>query len=289
MAEAKSGVAISIPSVGTPLTSAHFDWFDLSRYEGTDRMPLEKWHRLLMSRKSVLDAIEDRGPMEEEQRSALEILNAPLRVPLGWAVDGDDSNCLVRDLTALDIREIGEFVSRHPSLTPVVEELARWAQWHAEQADYSAEFDSTWIDRPLRETFEDLVGEEESSQALIAVQTDAPDEFILEDFRRWLKQKRQYDERKPKSLAVGRRDGPSQWAQFKVLPYIDLMIFCGLARASLTQAIVGQLLFPGEPVDTTERVRKTVMPLADHLLNPTFLASLGEIAARQRGPSADEP
>jgi hypothetical protein len=78
-------------------------------------------------------------------------------------------------------------------------------------------------ERPFSAALADAVagnGDEDvlSSRWILSVDTSAPDEVLVIDFRAWLKTHRQ---------AAGRREGLSEadlrrWAQHRVLPYIDL-------------------------------------------------------------------
>jgi hypothetical protein len=56
------------------------------------------------------------------------------------------------------------------------------------------------------------------------------------------------------------------WIDNQVLPYMDLTLWAQ-ANNIISQNTLGEALFPdADSVDTTERVRRTVKPKAEHLL-----------------------
>ncbi|MGY1408358.1 DUF6387 family protein [Luteimonas sp. A611] len=113
-----------------------------------------------------------------------------------------------------------------------------------------------------------------SPRWLLSLDTSAPDQILVNDFRAWLKAHRQ---------AVGRQEGLSaadlrKWAQHRVLPYIDLRLLTQLAGDAdiATNAWMGNRLFSDlADVDVAEKVRKTTAPIAEWLLGdgqPVLLA-----------------
>jgi hypothetical protein len=100
----------------------------------------------------------------------------------------------------------------------------------------------------------------------VVMDLSATDEQILSDFRHWLSAFRKvigitapvrnFDERHFKD-----------WIDNQVLPYTDLTLWAKANNTIITQNTLGEALFPdADSVDTTERVRRTVKPKAEHLL-----------------------
>ena len=62
-----------------------------------------------------------------------------------------------------------------------------------------------------------------------------------------------------------------RWSQMMVLPYIDLEMWARSEQKNIPDHIYGNLLFPNDlDVDVSERIRKTVKPLAKKLLGNRF-------------------
>ena len=59
-----------------------------------------------------------------------------------------------------------------------------------------------------------------------------------------------------------------RWVKLKVLSYIDLILISSYEGKTLTQNMLGRVLFPDDyDIDVTERIRQSVKPLADSLLD----------------------
>nr|WP_255650765.1 DUF6387 family protein [Cupriavidus sp. DB3] len=127
----------------------------------------------------------------------------------------------------------------------------------------------------IGQSFDDYVRENEIFHAGTQVNVDlnASDSEILADFKDWLAQKR----RAAGSMAAKRRTDNKDfesWVKNRVLPYIDLLLLSQATGRPLTHSLAGELLFWDEDVDATEKVRKTVRPLAMQLLDSQFIAAI---------------
>ena len=108
----------------------------------------------------------------------------------------------------------------------------------------------------------------------VIVNMMAPDEFILEDFKRWLSFQRRYSGFTSRIKKIEKKDF-DDWSEKKVLAYIDLMIWQNLTSTVFTQQQIGEALFPNEiGVSLGERIRKTIKPLAEELLEKRMLENL---------------
>ncbi len=121
------------------------------------------------------------------------------------------------------------------------------------------------LDYPYDLRFKDM-GVSSEGLTNVVVDLSATDEQILTDFRHWLSTfrkvigitapPRNFDERQFKD-----------WIDSRVVPYIDLTLWTQANNIIITQNTLGEALFPDEDsIDTTERIRRTVKPKAEHLL-----------------------
>lgn len=106
------------------------------------------------------------------------------------------------------------------------------------------------------------------------VDITAPDEVLIEDFRVWLTQARRQLSKVP-STGKSTRKQFKKWSDYQILPYLDLSIWALLEGITITHRLMGEAIFPSEDeVDTTEKVRQTVAPLAEKLVSTEGIYSL---------------
>lgn len=117
-----------------------------------------------------------------------------------------------------------------------------------------------------------------SMQELVMVNLLATDEQVMRDFQYWLteyrKAKRHKYEARKKNFT---NKDVSEWIEYRVLPYMDLMIVAKLEGKTITNFKAGTLLFPDNvdiDVDPTERVRRTIKPKARLLLKYSALTAI---------------
>lgn len=112
-------------------------------------------------------------------------------------------------------------------------------------------------------------------KAVLSVDLHATDEHIIQDFKNWLS-----DTRNTLAKASAKRIFSSldfaEWGEYKILPYLDLKIWSIYSGSKITQAMIGNAIFPDElDVDTTERIRKTTKKKAEWLMNHSVVDALG--------------
>jgi hypothetical protein len=111
-------------------------------------------------------------------------------------------------------------------------------------------------------------------RAMLTVNLGATDEQLITDFGEWLKTHRSITNYKIREKRFTSKDF-SKWISHKVLPYLDLSLIADAENKLLTQNLLGRMLFPDEyNVDLTERIRRSVKPLAEWLLDKKTIQAL---------------
>lgn len=114
----------------------------------------------------------------------------------------------------------------------------------------------------------------DSLSGYAVVNLSASDEQIISDFKAWIEH-----ERKKRRIICPKKsfkvNDCNDWADFMVLPYLDLKIWSKYTGKNFTQAVIGYALFPEEIVDTTEKIRKSTKPKADFLMKSSTIKLLG--------------
>lgn len=111
-------------------------------------------------------------------------------------------------------------------------------------------------------------------RAILTIDVGATDEQLINDFSQWLKNHRTITKYKVREKRFTSKDF-EKWISNKVLPYLDLTLIANAEDKQLTQNTVGRLLFPNEyDVDLTERIRRSVKPLAELLIDNKTLEAL---------------
>ncbi|MCA8147962.1 DUF6387 family protein [Burkholderia vietnamiensis] len=112
------------------------------------------------------------------------------------------------------------------------------------------------------------------STVKIHVDLESSDEKLVSDFRAWLAETR----RRTGITVKRRRFSDSDfydWAEKRILAYLDLKIWQEKNHIRLTNHLVGVALFPDEfDVALSERVRKVVAPLAEFAIAQSTITAL---------------
>lgn len=120
--------------------------------------------------------------------------------------------------------------------------------------------------------------------AHLVVNLDATDESLSKSFNHWLKDVREYLKvPAPKAKMFSEVDF-SRWYNNKILPYYDLNRWAQLEGVSLSQATIGDAIFPGpNQGNRAERVRKTTKKIAEEILQrPVALALSAQIIEAEK-------
>ena len=109
---------------------------------------------------------------------------------------------------------------------------------------------------------------------ILAIDLDASDEQLLLCFKRWIQEQRIKSGHKPKSKMFTTNDY-KKWISNMVLPYLDITLILDFDGNDLPYHFIGNSLFPDEiEIDVTDKVRRTVKPLANSLLEIDNLSVL---------------
>lgn len=112
------------------------------------------------------------------------------------------------------------------------------------------------------------------STVKVHVDLNSSDEKLVSDFRAWLA-----DTRRRTGITVKKRRFSDSdfydWAEKRILAYLDLKIWQEKNHIRLTNHLVGMALFPDEfDVALSERVRKVVAPLAEFAIAQSTITAL---------------
>jgi len=277
------------------------DRFNIASYAATREFDLRAWHFALSRRRHLIDySMHDR---DKVVGSLLALWDSPLLAqPLGGherltarsVIDVDMVSAwsfrdAIRDhaptvkvaCEAWDIRTNTAPPPIDPSLVEGSDEWWRVIRDEAAAANDEilfSSFNEVWLRDDGQ--FSNLVYAE--------VNLEAPDSTVIEDFKRWLADKRQ-DARYPRApvAELGELD-LARWAQKRVLAYIDIKLLSNVFGLNLSNHQIGALIYPDiVNIDVAERVRKSVAPLADLLLSYEMLEALREAANSSASNSED--
>ena len=131
------------------------------------------------------------------------------------------------------------------------------------EARYNDAHTLLWKTPMWRAQEESRIDDDKTVAATVNLQ--APEDQLVEDFRSWLR-----EIKAARSLSVPRKAvtpaDMQRWAEFKILPYLDLTFWADLKGFEFTQQALGLALFPGEyDVNLAERIRNTVIPIANRI------------------------
>jgi hypothetical protein len=103
--------------------------------------------------------------------------------------------------------------------------------------------------------------------AFVTIDLTATDEQIMSDFRHWLTEYRKaigYESHKKNFTDKNL----SEWVEWRLLPYIDLMLVAKVEKKEITQNKAARLIFSDEyEVDIVDRLRRTTKPKAEWLMS----------------------
>jgi hypothetical protein len=266
---------ISFPRGKRRARSADFRWFDVTKYQAASKFGLSDWLQALRARYEAFLRFPE-GTFVMPNELVLALLSDPIefhrlqRDRLIFVQSEHHPAGAIEDLTMIDaFRGLESEVAGK-----VLSDLASFHDWRTN--DDPHDLSKRRMPGPASRTIRSLLASNEGMDGLpVWVDLNADDEHLIASFGKWLSRVRLEFGPANRSQSWSERSLQS-WIDFRVLPFIDLNIYCSrIAELQLTQAVAGSLLFPDEiDVDLTERVRKVVIPLAERLLSYSFLLAL---------------
>lgn len=270
-------------------------WFDLKKYIGTNEFGVEQWYFVLRRRRAVLDAI------EKDKESAARMLTHVLSTPLydGSGRDQPTYDPSVTDLNACtawcmrnvveafpDIADACRYEDDWPPPDNSAHEVGTEAWWQDIVREGQSDYEKHKM-MLLSKSYNELLlpGSDSPNYAYLVMDLSAPDEIIMNDFKDWLNKIRSNSKFSNSPVKRISKSEMSKWAQNRILPYLDIYLVANHLGASPTNYKYGCALFPDMEVDVSEKIRKTVSPLADKLLSYDMLDALAlaaNDARRQR-------
>lgn len=167
--------------------------------------------------------------------------------------------------------------------TDELHEAASACEERDRQLEEGIDLDADHCPELVRESFHSHIVEKKACEWLhstpqIEVSLRATDAQIKEGFAEWLAAKRAEMKAHKSRINPRRRKFSSadyrRWHKNRVLAFIDLELFAHHLELSLTDEFLGDTLFPTLHIGRSERVRKTVRPLAKWLMTPAIIDAL---------------
>lgn len=114
------------------------------------------------------------------------------------------------------------------------------------------------------------------NRLFVGVDLGATDDFIVREFKKWLKEKRKYNCSARLINSFGTND-LSDWHNQKLLPCLDLWFWIVINGFKVDFCHMAGCLFPFDTKncdDYVDKIRKTIKPKALSVIDPMFLSSL---------------
>ncbi|MFD1154113.1 DUF6387 family protein [Undibacterium aquatile] len=276
--------------------------FSLKKYEGACRLDLKGWAAALNNRfdywvsqkylksdydKSKAKKCSDEGcrhcndniqyhEFEALKKRWLKQMESPLSIDINAAIN-EDSICSVRDMTLMDFGYQSSFFAK-PSRSKYL--CLVNAVLSDDDLEENSFFERCLMEREnqtlLGTSIRDLYKEEGiifGTDFFVSVDIASTDEKLMSDFQAWLKSKRTIENLPAKKKKFTDKDF-NEWTEKAILPYLDLTIWALFNDLNITQALMGECLFPECDVNDAERIRKTVAPKAKEMMTESFVYSL---------------
>jgi hypothetical protein len=244
--------------------TSSFSWFDLNKYDSVESFDIDDWFYQLDKRR-VIHKFSKEIPETIERLGVSRWKNVN-RIAMKRIASIKDNPILTYEKLkrrALSVRDASYFDLHLASYTN--QSLAN--VFNLSEDEWGYEMGKTPIvSKPQKGSCFD--------RAMLTIDVGATDEQLMNDFSQWLKNHRTITKYKVREKRFTPKDF-EKWISNKVLPYLDLTLIANAEDKQLTQNTVGRLLFPNEyNVDLTERIRRSVKPLAELLIDNKTLEAL---------------
>jgi hypothetical protein len=253
-------------------------WFDLKKYRVLNEFNLKQWYQQLSIRNDMFYRVDDAVEFAE-------------RIKQNPIIDDFDEqeweNHFLNKVVRPSVMETPAHVMidafNNEKLNAV---LARLKSGDEVYFDVDAP--------PISDTMPydeicNLYGIETYGFANVSVDLMASDEQIKADFNQWLAAQRErtkcYEVSK-KNLKKNFTDANlAEWAQYKLLPYIDLMFIKSVEQKEIMQTEIAELIFADEyDVDIIDRLRRSTQLKAEWLMRNETLSAIASQLSHQIQP-----
>jgi hypothetical protein len=275
------------------------DWFDLAKYSALKSATELEWYAQIVIRRECWDFLHGYNPAADEEDArpmhpALESPTARQLLQLMREYGVARLEDIRRACNPYDWGDhiLGELDRLKPSVHPLtIEELYLMRLGLEEEprkrfdqlfiAELTPEGSSPYMEHlRLVNTYHDQdyensgIGEgvhtcqkegmSETGLSTFRVNLRLSDSLLIQQFKVCLRQSRKTANVKTRKTV--RRQSTSQWEKFRVLPYIDLVLWMRQTGSKMKKTAVADALFRNGEERDAETVRKTVKPLAMSLL-----------------------
>lgn len=248
-------------------------WFDLKNYAPLKEFNLEEWENRLGIR-ARLNYIISQNLQDKEKDEVNHfvtwIKNNPLKHYVYWDPEEDLNNDNNSSITLYDSFPFDSYTVKSTTIG-FMKRLMKDERIKAWESDSNNE---NYLAMPI-----DLILQQNSEPGDMAtthvvVDLYGTDEQIMKDFAYWLE-----NYRNEIGFSVPKKDFTekqiNEWISLNLLPYLDLTLITKAEGYSITQSKLGNVLFPDEiDIDSTERIRRTVKPKAEWILQQSILVSM---------------
>ncbi|MGB4499147.1 MAG: DUF6387 family protein [Methylococcaceae bacterium] len=260
------------------MTKLETSWFDLKKYRVLNKFDLKQWYQQLSIRSDMKYRLDDVEEFAE-------------RIKQNPIIDNFDEqeweshylNKLVRPSVMGTPAHVLIDAFNNEKLNAV---LARLKSGDEIYFDEDAPLISDTM--PYDEIC-NLYEIETYGFANVLVDLMASDEQIKSDFNQWLvAQRKKTTGYKPskKNFRKNFTDANlAEWAQYKLLPYIDLMFIKSLEQKEIMQTEIAELIFADEyDVDIIDRLRRSTQLKAEWLMRNETLSAIASQLSHQIQP-----
>lgn len=232
------------------------DWFKLENYQSCENFGPVEWYACLKKRAHVALVVEGLPP--DEPASIRTTLAAMRERPLGAA---NERNELIATLAPRPAVRTATWTELGRASR--LDRLADSAQAPAWQALGTATASNNQMALPSDALIIPGWLDKESDAAVAIVDLNATDSVVVSAFKLWLKQARAAATHK---TATRNRPNTDRWAEYGLLPYLDLQIWCIEVGCRISEEDMATALRPNSDDGGIDWIGDSLAPLARSLM-----------------------